>query len=184
MLVLAGAAADAGLALFHYFTIKTEIMNKLFGFLLAGAFCLGIRGGLQAQDNASLLNINAIGADPAAVRASRDFWSRSGERSDEQWFKLGAGYQAEFTEASAKGQYMYDRKGKWVYSILTYGEEKLPEEVRQQVRSKYYDFSIRWVKEVRENENLVYVVHMESAGEWKDVAVQEGQMRVLNSFCK
>jgi len=184
MLVLAGAAADAGLALYHYFTIKTEIMNKLLGALLVAALCLGSQGSLWAQDNASLLNINAIGVDAAAVRATRDFWSRSGERSDEQWFKLSTGYQAEFTEASAKGQYMYDRKGKWVYSILTYGEEKLPEEVRELVRSKYYDFGIRWVKEVREADNLVYVVHMESAKEWKDVAVQEGQMRVLNSFCK
>ena len=159
-------------------------MNKLLGLLLASAFCLGTGGSLQAQENASLLNIHAIGVDAAAVRASRDFWSRSGERSDEQWFKLGAGYQAEFTEASAKGQYMYDRKGKWLYSILTYGQEKLPEDVRQQVRSTYYDFTIRWVKEVREADNLVYVVHMESPGEWKDVAVQDGQMRVLNSFCK
>lgn len=185
MLVLAGAPVGAGLVLFYSFTFKTKVMNKLPGLLLTGLFCLG-QHALQAQmsENASLLNVHAIGVDVSAVRASRDFWKRAGEQKDERWYKLSHGYQAEYTEGPVKGQYMYDKKGNWLYSILTYGEEKLPEDVRRLARSTYFDFGIRWVKEVNEAQNTVYVIHMENEKAWKEVAVQDGEMRVLHAFCK
>jgi hypothetical protein len=183
--VLAGASCDAGLALVYSFIFKPKVMNKLLGLLLAGISCLG-QHGLQAQvsDNASLLNVHAIGVDVAAGKAARDFWKRAGEQKEEQWYKLPEGYQAEYADGQVKGRYMYDRKGIWVYSILTYGEERLPEDVRQLVRSTYFDFGIRWVKEVNQLQNLVYVIHIENDKAWKDVAVQDGEMRVLNAFCK
>jgi hypothetical protein len=183
--VLAGASCDAGLALVYSFNLKTKVMNKLFGLLLAGVFCLG-QHGLQAQvsDNASLLNVHTIGVDVAAVKASRDFLKRAGDLKEEQWYKMPEGYQAEYTDGPVKGRYVYNRKGNWVYSILTYGEERLPEDLRQLVRSTYFDFGIRWVKEVNEAQNLVYVIHIENDKAWKDVAVQDGEMRVLNAFCK
>lgn len=171
--------------MFYSFTFKIKVMNKLFGSLLTGLLCLG-QHALQAQvsDNTALLNVHAIGVDESAAKASRDFWKRAGEQKDEQWYKLSQGYQAEYKEGPVKGQYMYDKKGNWLYSILTYGEEKMPEDVRQFVRSTYFDFGIRWVKEVSEAQYTVYVIHMENEKAWKDVAVQEGEMRVLNAFCK
>ncbi|GGB04528.1 hypothetical protein [Puia dinghuensis] len=160
-------------------------MKKLLGTLLAGLFCLaGVSTRAQVSGNTSILNVHAIGADAAAVRASRDFWSRVGEQKGEQWYKLQVGYQAEYTDGPVKGVYLYDKKGNWIYSILTYGEDRLPQEVRQLVRSTYYDFSINWVKEVSDAQNLVYVVHMESDKAWKEVAVQDGEMRVLHAFVK
>jgi hypothetical protein len=160
-------------------------MNKLIGTVLAGLFCLA-QHGLQAQvsDNATLLNVHALNVEPAAIKASRNLWQRVGDRKNEQWFKGADGYEAEFTEGPVKAFYYYDKKGRWVYSILTYGEDRLPEEVRRLVRSTYYDFGISWVKEVSDVQNLVYVVHIENDRAWKEVAVQDGEMRVLHEFCK
>jgi len=160
-------------------------MNKLIVLLLAGLLCIS-RQNLQAQvsNTASLLNVHNMGADAAAVKASRDFWQKAGEGMNEQWFKLREGYEANYSDGDTKGRYVYDKHGNWVYSILTYGEEKMPEDVRQLVRSTWFDFGITWVKEVRQAQDLVYVVHMENDKAWKEVAVQEGEMRELKSFCK
>src|SRR5882757_11111216 len=113
-------------------------MNKLIGMLLAGVFVLA-QHGVQAQvsDHATLLNVHALGAESAAVKASRDFWQRAGDQKAEQWYKAPAGYEAEYAEGPVKGLYWYDKKGRWIYSVLTYGEDQLPEDVRRVVRTNY-----------------------------------------------
>jgi hypothetical protein len=160
-------------------------MNKLIGTLLAGLFVFA-QHGVQAQvsDHATLMNAHALNVEPAAVKASRDFIQRAGDQKDEHWFKAPVGYEAEYTDGSVKAFYLYDKKGYWMYTILTYGEDRLPEEVRALVKRNYYDFNISWVKEVTEAQTTVYVVHMENAKSWQEVAVQDGEMRVLKEFCK
>jgi len=161
-------------------------MNKLIGTLLAGMFALAQLGAqAQVSDHATAsLNVHALGADHAAVRASRDFLQRAGEQKEEQWYKESAGYEAEYTDGTVKAAYWYDKNGRWVYTILTYGEDKLPEEVRGFVRSHWYDFNITWIKEVHQAQDVVYVVHIENNKAWKEVAVQDGESRVLKEFCK
>jgi hypothetical protein len=182
LLVLAGGAEDGGLVLSYSFILKTSIMKKIFGLLLTGLFAVTV----QAQTSARipLRHTSAIGADKAAVRATRDLWNRVGDQKNEQWFKLPQGYMAEYTDGPIKAKYMYDQRGSWRYSLLTYTERQLPEEIRRLVRSTYYDFSIGWVKQVNEDEALVYVVHIEDDKSWKDLAVQDGEIRVLKEFRK
>ena len=160
-------------------------MKKLFGLLLTGMLILGgLATQAQGSDKAYLLNASAIGVDRAAVRATRDFWHRAGEQKEEHWYKSSRGYVAEYEAGPVKGRFVYNQKGDWAYSILTYGEKELPEEVRKEVRSSYYDYDIRWVKEVNEGDAVVYVVHLEDEASWKDVAVQDGEMRVLKAIYK
>ncbi|HEY4111688.1 hypothetical protein [Puia sp.] len=160
-------------------------MNKLIGTLLAGAFVLA-QHGVQAQvsDHATLLNTHAMGTESAATKASRDFLQRAGDQKNEQWYKESVGYEAEFTDGPVKASYRYDKKGNWLFSILTYGEKNMPEAVRRLVRSTWYDFNIGWVKELHEAQSVVYVVYIDNAKAWKEVAVQDGETRVLKEFCK
>jgi hypothetical protein len=160
-------------------------MKKLFGLLLTGmSTFIGVATQAQVADKAYLLDANAIGADRAAVRANRDFWQRVGEQKEERWYKDVQGYVAEYTAGPVKARFVYTQKGDWAYSILSYGEKELPEAVRKLVRSNFYDYGISWVKEVNEADAVVYVVHLDDAVSWKEVAVQEGEMRVLKAMCK
>lgn len=160
-------------------------MKKFFGLLLTGMSTLvGVATQAQVSDKAYLLNETAIGADRAAVRATRDFWQRAGEQKEERWYKSDRGYVAEYTTGPVKARFVYNQKGDWAYSILSYGEKELPYNVRNLVRSNYYDFGITWVKEVNEADAVVYVVHLEDEGSWKEVAVQEGEIRVLKAMNK
>src|SRR4051812_30712469 len=134
-------------------------MNKLIGALLAGLFIL-VQTGVKAQvsDHATLLNVHAIGVEPAAVKASRDFLEGVGDTKNEQWFKGVTGYEAEYMDGPVKSLYWYDKKGHFVYSVKTYDERSMAEDVRRQVRSTYFDYRIGWVKEVNEAQTLVYVI--------------------------
>ena len=160
-------------------------MNKIIIVLLAVVFsAISNSAHAQTSDKAVLLNAYAIGSDRAAVKANRDLWARVGDKKNEAWYKLPKGYLATYEEEGVESRYVYDWKGYWLYSIATYQEDHLPAEVRKEVKRNYYDYSIVWVKEVKEGDDNVYVVHVENKTEWKDLSVQDGELKVLKAFCK
>lgn len=136
----------------------------------------------QAQMSRDLLvSTQTLGSDHAAMKAAREFWKKYGEGKNESWYKLDAGYLAEFSETTVRYKSVFDRKGNWLYSIKEYSEKELPKEVRDLIKSSYYDYSIGWVKEVSQNQAVVYVVHIASGSDWKDILVQDGEMDVQHS---
>jgi hypothetical protein len=162
-------------------------MKKLISLLLTGMF-VTVSFLTQAQtstsDKAYLLNIHNIGTDKAAIRATRDFWERAGDQSDAQWYKFSGGYIAEYNNGSRHAHYLYDQKGNFLYSMFTYTEKELPANVRHLVRSNYYDFTIGWVKEINQVDGKAYVVHIEDSVSWKEVVVQDENLRVLHAYYK
>lgn len=153
--------------------------------LLAVVFYTGNNSAnAQNSDKAILLNAGAIRSDGAVVKATRDLWTRVGEQKKETWYKLPKGYLATYMEEGIESRHVYDQKGNWKYSMRTYQENHLPADVREVVKSNYYDYSIGWVKEVKQGEDVVYVVHVENGAEWKDLSVQNGEIQVLKAFCK
>ena len=163
------------------------VSKKIISLLLTGVLLTAgtmTQAQTSTSDKAYLLNLHNISTDKSAIRATRDFWQRTGEQNDAQWYKDAEGYLAEYSVGSTKSQFFYDRNGNFRFSILTYTEKEMPADVRHLVRSNYYDFSIGWVKEVDEAQTTAYVVHIEDTSSWKDVVVQDGEMRVLHAFRK
>lgn len=162
-------------------------MKKMIVVLLVVLFYTGSNAAnaqTQTLDKAVLLNSYALNSDNAAVRATRDLWKRVGEQKDEAWYKLPKGYLAVYTEDDRQNRYVYDKKGNWLYALLTYQEKDLPKDVRGLVKGTYYDYSITWAKEIRQGDETVYVVHVESNNEWKDVSIRDGEMQTLKTICK
>lgn len=161
-------------------------MKKLIVALLVFLFYTGGQSAkAQKSDNAYLLTWPVIRSDNAAVKAARDLWVKVGDQKKEEWYKLSQGYLATFREGTVESRYMYDVKGNWLYTLLTYAEKDLPVDLRRGIRSTYYDYSISWAKEVRQGEDVVYIVHIENEKEWKNLSVlPEGEMREMLSVCK
>jgi hypothetical protein len=160
-------------------------MKKIITVLLASLFwAIGNSANAQTSDKAVLLNAYSIGSDHTATKATRDLWARVGDKKNEAWYKLPKGYLATYEEEGVESRHVYDQKGNWMYSMMTYKEDHLPEDIRKEVKSNYYDYSIVWVKEVKEGEDNVYVVHVENTKEWKDLSVQNGEIKVLKAFFK
>ncbi|HVU55620.1 MAG TPA: hypothetical protein VHD83_11220 [Puia sp.] len=131
--------------------------------------------------NDVLVSTRPLGSDRAAIKAAREFWKKFGEGKNESWYKLAAGYLAEFSEDAIRTKAVFDGRGNWLYSIKEYGEKDLPKEIRGLVKSAYYDYSIGWVKEVSQNQSVVYVVHIADGPQWKDLLVQDGEIEVQHS---
>ncbi len=158
-------------------------MKKMINFPLA-VYLLLSGYGLKAQttQSAQLLSVNAIGTDPAAVRATRDFWQKMGDEKDERWYKLPKGYLAYYKDLGVEGRMIYNWRGGWVYSVLTYDQEHVPETINSALRDAYSSYSITWVKEVTEGDTTVYVAHLENKRSWKEITIQDGEMRETKAY--
>jgi hypothetical protein len=149
-----------------------------------GAKAQGSSANKAFDSSKSLLASTAIGdksandATSVNFRALRDFSRKFKLASDTRWHKVSDGFVADYLLAGIKCKSAYNNKGSWVYTIRYYGEKQLPTEVRNLVRSTYFDFTITQVEEVSVPENLIYLVHIQDGNAWKIVHIADGEMNI------
>jgi hypothetical protein len=114
------------------------------------------------------------------IKAVRNFKQSYQHINDETWFTIPKGYRARFVEKGIRHDVTYDKKGNWLYTIRQYKEDLFPRDIRAQVKSIYYDYSIILVEEIeRPRKSLVYVVHMEDRYTLKNVQVCDKEIETV-----
>jgi hypothetical protein len=122
-------------------------------------------------------NINA--------KAIKDFQGRFNGASNAMWFSDASGFVSYFVQNGYGNRAFYDKKGRWQYSLIFYGEDKLPRDVRSAVKSTYFDLNITLVEEVQTTEAMVYIVHLEDKSNIKILKVnKEGEMEIMQELTK
>jgi hypothetical protein len=118
-------------------------------------------------------------------KALKDFSARFDNASDTRWFEDKNGFVSYFIKNGYGNRAFYDKKGHWQYSLLFYGEDKLPRDIRATVKSQYFDLAITLVEEVQTNDGMVYIVHLEDKATIKIVKVnKEGEMETMQDLIK
>ena len=119
------------------------------------------------------------------AKAVKDFNSRFGKAANEKWYRTPDGFLSYFTLDGTTNRVLYDKKGRWHYTVRFYDETKLDHNIRSIVKSTYYDYAITVIEEVQSDENLVYIIHLEDKDSFKNVRVsRDGEMDVLEEFQK
>jgi len=122
-------------------------------------------------------NINA--------KAIKDFNTRFSGAGNAMWFSDKNGFTTYFVKDGYGDRVFYDKKGHWEYSLIFYGEDKLPRDVRAAVKSTYFDMAITLVEEVQTTESKVYVVHLEDKANIKILKVNDqGEYEILQDLSK
>ena len=139
-----------------------------------------------AEYSSLLSHNNAVVASAYDVnsKALRDFKKNFKNITDEIWYSVPSGYDAEFTENGIKNSVVYNKAGHWQYTIQHYDENSLPDAVRSIVKSQYYDCSITAVDEIQADQKTIYLVHMQDKNTWKNVRVCDGEMTLLEDYDK
>lgn len=128
-----------------------------------------------AEENLSTVN----------TRAMKDFKRSFKSSSDEKWYRsIEGGFLVKFVLNGIKNRADYDKKGNWIASTRYYTEKELPKDVRAQVKSVYYDFTITTVEEITFPEHLVYIIHMQDDTKWMNVRICDGEMDIMKEYLK
>jgi len=118
------------------------------------------------------------------TKAMRNFARDYKNTSLATWFKLKDGFVVYFTDKGINVRVAYDRKGNYLWTIRDYTEDKLPFEIRDLVKTKYYDLNIFHIAEVRSDGGIAYTIKLEGKTTWRIIKVVDGEMTVLNDYVK
>ena len=170
--------------------MKKNIFTGITGISLLLMTCIAANGQVASTnmqpsgDFASLeKSATIIESDKVNQKAVKDLAKTFKNVSDEKWLELKDGFVAKFSITDINYQVAYDKKGKWVYTIRTYGETKLSEDVRHLVKSTYYDYSINLVQEIETPANsVIYIIQLLSAKEIISLRISDGEMQVLQKY--
>ena len=88
------------------------------------------------------------------TKALKDFGDRFNSPNDAKWFSDANGFVSYFVKDGYGDRAFYDKKGHWQYSLIFYGEDKLPRDIRAIVKSTYFDMNITLVEEVQTNQGM------------------------------
>jgi hypothetical protein len=76
------------------------------------------------------------------VRAVRHFLLNFDNVSGEEWYDAPNMFAVMFTLNNVDYRVDYDKKGNWIETFRTYDENKLPPDIKDIVKSSYYDYKI------------------------------------------
>ena len=94
------------------------------------------------------------------IIAIRHFLRSHENISDARWFKTEDGYIANFLSKGIDTRIVYDDKGRWLYNLLVYTEDRLPLDIRHRVKSEYYDDDITEIRQYEARDKTVYIILM------------------------
>jgi hypothetical protein len=128
-----------------------------------------------------ILNRNEIN-----VLAIRDFLERYNNINSAIWFPSPkGGFEAYFVQDGYGERVIYDKNGGWQMSLLVYNEEKLPRDIRSEVKRTYYDWDITLIEEVQNNDGVEYIINLEDKSKIRVLKVtEEGLMEELQDLDK
>ena len=139
-----------------------------------------------AMEDSAAAGIYISNLNYVSIWAIRDFLDRYSNVDNAKWFLTpDGGFESYFVQDGYGDRIFYDKKGYWLYSLITYGENKLPRDIRYVVRSTYFDFMIVIVEELQMAGGIEYIISLEDKTNIKVVKVNgAGDMEVLQDLDK
>jgi hypothetical protein len=140
---------------------------------------------MAALETPAYLGTYIADAKNINTKAVKDFQVRFNEASNAKWFSDASGFVSYFTVNGFGNRAFYDKKGRWQYSLIFYGEDKLPKDIRGIAKSTYYDLTITMVEEVQTPAGNAYFLHMEDKSNIRIVKLNsEGEMVTVQELTK
>jgi len=118
-----------------------------------------------------------------SAKAGINFTKAYKNATDVMWYPLkDRRLMVRFFDNGIQTKVFYNMKGNKDAMIRYYTEDKLPNEVRRQVKSIYYDFNIFMVIEVTVGKQIAYLVKIEDKTCTKTIRVMNGEADVIEEF--
>ena len=114
----------------------------------------------------------------------KNFYRSYGEKPGAKWFRTENGFVVSFKSDNIKTNVYYKNTGSVDYKINYYFEEQLPKDVRQLIKSNFYDYSITQVSEVQKDGSTGYFVKIEDKNSIKTIRVINEEWEVVESLVK
>ena len=140
---------------------------------------------VKAFQKAAALPNNMATFRDIPIKAVRSFKTTWQHVDNESWYKVPDGYRARFTQDGALYLITYNKRGNWLNTMRQYDETMLDREVRSEVKTVYYDYSIMLVEEIDlPMKPLTYIIHMEDKTTFLNIRICNREMEEMTLINK
>lgn len=91
---------------------------------------------------------------------------------------------AKFKMNDKSAKVVYDKKGNWSYTMLTYHEDQMPQDIKSLIKGNYKGFTIYLIHEIRQQEITCYMVYLDDETSFRHVLIYNGEIITDESFHK
>jgi hypothetical protein len=127
---------------------------------------------------------NAANVADVNTKALRDFSKSFKNVTGEKWYTVSDGFFASFGDNGIETKVAYDKKGTWHCTVRTLEDAQLPSEIRDIVKSKYYDSKILVGYEIKHSEGIVYIIKTQDEKSLKTLRVVNGEMEIVSDYTR
>ena len=128
-------------------------------------------------------NKAAYKADKAGYKALSDFQTTYKDAPTVEWSFEPTLIVAEFTKDDIQTFVVYNKRGRWLHTMQTYQESKMPADLRLLIKnSEYADYNIEFVHQIQEGKMTFYIVNLSDSKKFKQVLVYNEEINVLEEF--
>ena len=141
---------------------------------------------IEPAANLSSKPVFADNLNPVSDKTFKSFKKAVKFSVNERWFKSddGGSLVKYEDQKGIRCRSDFDKKGNWTATTRYYSEKELPKEVRSQVKSVYYDYTITTIEEITFSNHLVYIIHMHDETTWLNIRICDGEMDEFQKFAK
>jgi len=129
-----------------------------------------------AMNNGHLFGIESSNVN---AKALKDFSKSFKNVTSEKWYAVEDGFFASFNEKGIETKVAYDQKGNWHCTVRTLDETQMPSDIKDQVKSTYYDSKILVVYEIKSHQATVYIIKTEDSKTLKTLRVADGDIEII-----
>lgn len=119
----------------------------------------------------------------AQLKAEEDFLRSNKQAKNVRWYDGEKGFFVYYTKDGNRGRSFYNKKGNFIYNVLTYQEQFLPFKIKKWIKSVYYmDYKITHVNEIRQDGKTVFLVQITDDKVWKKLRIVDDELEVINEY--
>lgn len=152
-----------------------------FAFMLAG-------GNSYAQDTIPIKELPTVTITATQKTVPEKVWNNFrayfANAENPKWFGVNKDFLIRFMTDEDLNHALFTKRGNLVYHISFGYETSMPKDIRDQVRSTYYDYNITRAIKVTEANRLIWVINLEDAKNLILVRLENGDMEEVQRFKK
>jgi hypothetical protein len=162
--------------------------SKLIFSISLSFFSLFYATASSAQDTSGIKSLPLVTVTATTKKIPDRIWkSFSGyfaNAENPRWYTINKNYLVKYMIYDEQNRALFTKRGNLVYHI-SYGYEKsLPEDLRKQIKSSYYDFDITRAIKVSEAGREIWVVNLEDAKNLILVRLEDGGLEEVQKLQK
>lgn len=116
------------------------------------------------------------------MKAQRAFVKQFRHAETEEWYTSGENFLVFFSDKGVQSRALISKSGMFIYTIYTVKKENIPDDLMENIRFIYPQYSIRSAYHVCEAQQDFWYLNLQNGGKYKVLYAEQDNIKVIQEF--